>query len=341
MDKTYKSKNLKLAAILILIFVALLAALIFLEENFTDKPEASKTPENTGTNFSQSQDETGTAQNETGGTETLDPAETVPKVTFSPAKDVTDGETMQVHFINLGDADSILVKCGKYNMLIDAGESSDGKKVLKYLQNEGVETIHYLIATHPDQDHIGGMDTVIENINVENFYMSGFVKDSKHYENLLDALKEKNLEMKVPEPGIRTEEFDLGQANCSILAPLKSYSQSASNNSSIVLRVAFGEKVFLFMGDVESDAEYDILARYSGLEADVVKIAHHGRSDATGEAFVNAVDPKYAVITCKEGNESQSVIERLENSVATTYVLGKTGDIVFSTDGKRINININ
>jgi len=259
-------------------------------------------------------------------------------VTFAPIDTNTNGETLSVHFINVGEADSIFVTVGGINMLIDAGESNDGKTVVQYLQNLGVETIHYLIATHPDQDHIGGMDSVIGRIKTEKIYINNFYKESKHYENLMESITKNNLEVINPKANTSDYIFSVGAAKCQIIAPLREYVKSDSNNSSIVIRMTFGEKIFLFMGDAEKEAEADILSKYPNLEADVVKIAHHGRSDSTSAAFVERVKPKYAVIPCEEQNITSSVIKRLENAGTETYVLGRDGNKVFTTDGKNIEI---
>lgn len=266
-------------------------------------------------------------------------ASPVQQVTFPPTRPVEGNGTLEVHFINVGEADAILVRTGDANMLIDAGESSAGKAVAQYLQNLNIDTLEYLIATHPDQDHIGGMDTVVKRFAVRNFYMTEFVKDSKHYVNLMEALAEQNLVRTVPRPGADNDSFMLGQARCQILAPLAEYEKSGSNNSSIVIRMTFGETVFLFMGDTEKESEEDILARYPDLRADVLKVAHHGRSGSTRKDFVKRVKPSWSVIPCEKENITQSVVTRLEESGSKVYVLGRDGTIVCKTDGNTISFD--
>lgn len=224
---------------------------------------------------------------------------------FAPEPDVptvTEGE-LQVHFLDVGQADSVLVMSGEDVMLIDTGDLDDSytNKIISYLRTYGIEEIDYLILTHPDSDHIGGAPEIFDNFVIKNCIMPDFVKTTKIYESTLDAIEaEEGLNLIAAEPGYR---FTVGEAECKVLAPLDDYSDA--NEASVVIKLVFGERSVLFTGDAEKESEGAMVSRYSqtDLKADVLKSGHHGSSTSSTEAFLRLVAPKYAVISCGEGNK--------------------------------------
>ena len=345
MLKNIKRKNFLISSGLALIFIALvLTVIVVINANEDDIHDVTNNTTN-NTAISQTNavsDDLTVTQTQTSSqihTMTLDSLSdsntNLNKTTFAPPPVKAGDETLEVHFIDVGEADAILVMTDGYNMLIDAGESETENDLAKYLQNLGIDTIHYLIATHPDRDHIGGMEHIIKNFKIREFYMNDTYKDSKLYDNLISAVRRKGLVINVPRPGIENDKFDLGQAHCQILAPLAKYSSSESNNSSIVIRMTFGEKVFLFAADAEKLATEDIIERYEDLKADVLKVPHHGRSSVTKD-FITSVTPKYSVITCLKENIKNSTIKKLQNVGSEIYVTGVDGNIVCVTDGYTI-----
>ena len=163
---------------------------------------------------------------------------------------IPEGE-LQVYFIDVGNADSILIRQGEVNALIDAGERGDGDDILSYLSAQGVKKLDLVIATHPHADHIGGMAEVINAISIDKFVMSFMPEDetptTATYLNMLTALDEKSIPVEEAKPGAR---YPLGTAQLTVLAPL--FESNEANNVSVVTRLTFGERSFLFMGDAET-----------------------------------------------------------------------------------------
>lgn len=213
--------------------------------------------------------------------------------------DAKDSETglLEVHFIDVGQGDSTLLICDGEAMLIDAGNNDQGTKIQNYLTKQGVKKLKYMIGTHPDADHIGGMDVVLYKFDCDTILMPSEAKDTATYRDVIDNMKNKGYQNTLPQVG---KEYTLGEAVFTILSPEKEYDNS--NDNSIAIRVLYGKKSFLFTGDGEEEAEEDMLRSGLVLKADVYKAGHHGSRTASSEKFMKTVSPKYAVISCKEGN---------------------------------------
>ena len=260
---------------------------------------------------------------------------------FSSTPVTPEGE-LQVYFIDVGNADSILIRQGEVNALIDAGERGDGDDVLAYLNAQGVDKLDLVIATHPHADHIGGMADVINGITIDTFVMSFMPEDetptSATYLNMLTALDEKNVTVEEAEPGA---EYALGTARLMVLAPLSESNEA--NNISVVTRLTFGERSFLFMGDAEKDVEEELLLSGRTLSADVLKVGHHGSNTSSSQAFLSAVAPDYAIVPCGVGNSYDhphaEVLSRLTKLGVTIYRADVHGHIAIVTDGKNLDIS--
>ena len=207
------------------------------------------------------------------------------KVTLAP------GDTLQIYFFDVGQADSILLTSDGETMLIDAGNNEDGDRLVEKIKELGITTINYVIGTHPHEDHIGGLDNIIQNFEIENVYMPKIQTNTKTFEDVLDALQEKNLKVTSPEVGTI---FAVGKANCEIMQCGTGTSEEKNNLnlSSIVIRTTFGEQSFLFMGDSEVENEE---AR-TWPQTNVLKVAHHGSKTSSTDAFLECVKPKMAFI---------------------------------------------
>lgn len=204
---------------------------------------------------------------------------------------------MQVHFIDVGQGDATLITCDDEAMLIDAGDNSKGTTVQLYLKKQGIKKLKYLILTHPDADHIGGADVVVNKFDIDTVFMSDYIKDNKTYNELISALDYKHLEWSTPGIG---NSYTLGSAEFTIIAPNTIYSDP--NNSSIGLVLRNGEDTFLFTGDAEEEAEYDILANGLDIDCDVYKAGHHGSKTSNTKELLEAASPSYIVISCAEDN---------------------------------------
>ncbi|MCR4851100.1 MAG: MBL fold metallo-hydrolase [Lachnospiraceae bacterium] len=245
------------------------------------------------------------------------------------------GKIMEVHFIDVGQADSTLIKLGDHAMLIDCGTDDVGTKVQYYLKNHGVDKLDYLILTHPDSDHIGGADVIITKFDIDTVFMSSFTKDNNWYEDLINALDYRKYGWNTPEVGSR---YDLGDASFTIVAPNRVYTDP--NNSSIALVLQYGDTRFLFTGDASEDAEADIVQNGLDISADVYKMGHHGSRSASAEDFLAKVDPKYVVISCSNGNDyghpHEEALDRLKKYDPEIYRTDEQGTIIAYSDGKEV-----
>ncbi|WP_253200400.1 ComEC/Rec2 family competence protein [Clostridium sp. CF012] len=246
---------------------------------------------------------------------------------------------LKVHYIDVGQADSILIQQGNENMLIDAGNNADDKLVVDYLKKQGVKKIDVLIGTHLDEDHIGGLDTVIKTFNIGKIYMPKVTKTTDTFKDVVLAIKSKNMKVSVPKVG---ETFKIGTSECTILAP-NAEAYDNSNNYSIVTKLKYGNTSFIFMGDAEEISEGQILQKQLDISADVIKIGHHGSKTSTGQKFLEEVNPKYAVISCGKGNSyghpQQSTMSLLKSKNIPVYRTDEAGTIVATSDGKTITFD--
>ena len=250
---------------------------------------------------------------------------------------------LSVTVIDCGNADSIFVRtAGGKTMLIDAGESDDFEKIDEFLQSAGVEKIDVLVATHPHNDHIGSMANVVKSYDIGEMYLPRVTHDTKTYEKMAKAVLEKGVTVHAAKGGAGAT-IDLGSdVTLTILAPL-SDEYSDLNDYSIVLRLEYGDTVFLFTGDIESKAEKELLSAYPELLAcDVLKVPHHGSDTSTSEAFLAAAHPTYAAITCEYasdyGHPSEEVTDRLTEHGVTYYRCDENGNIAFYSDGSQIQV---
>lgn len=249
------------------------------------------------------------------------------------------GGKLKVSFIDVGQGDSILIQTpsGK-NLLIDGGKTDATTTVENYLRSSGVTSLD-IIGTHPDSDHIGSLDSVVKDFTVNNVYMPNVINTSYTYEDLLNAIKAKGLTTTAAKAGLT---IDLGSGiEAKFIAPVKG-SYTELNNYSAVLKVTYGSNSFLLTGDAETESEADMIASGADLQSTVLKVGHHGSSSSTSEAFLNAVKPKYAVISVGEnsyGHPTAETLTRLNNHGVQIYRTDKSGTIVAESDGTNITFN--
>ncbi|MBQ8541686.1 MAG: MBL fold metallo-hydrolase [Clostridia bacterium] len=240
---------------------------------------------------------------------------------------------LSVHFVDVGQADCqvILLPDNKV-MMIDAGNNDDATLVCDYLDNLGIEKIDYLVGTHPHEDHIGSLDTVINNYEVENVYMPDAEADNKTYRDVKKALSSKNLGVTLTSAG--TTIYSDEDLKIEAVAPVYYYDEL--NNSSIVIHLTYKDASFLFTGDAEEESENDI---NGDISADVLSVGHHGSSTSTSDYFLERVDPMYAVISCGANNDyghpHWETLEKLENDDITIYRTDRDGTLICTTKGAK------
>lgn len=253
----------------------------------------------------------------------------------------TDGSKLVVSYIDVGQGDATLVSKGDFRMLIDAGKNEKGDMVVQYLKDAGVDKLDLLVGTHPDSDHIGGLDCVIDEIAVETLYMPKAQKDTKTYKDVLASMKKKNLSMDMPEVGKEYTYDD--NVRLRFLSPAKKYPDA--NDNSLVIQLAYGKTRFLFMGDAEETAEKDILAAGYDLECDVLKLGHHGSYTATSLDFLRKADPVYGVISCGKdnsyGHPHAETLAKLEDEDVQVYRTDQMGTVSAVSDGTNVTLSTN
>jgi DNA internalization-related competence protein ComEC/Rec2 len=262
----------------------------------------------------------------------------------SPPQDSTPADAtgvLQVSFLDVGQADSILIKLpGGKTMLIDAGNNDDGKTVVNFLKSQGVKNLDVLVGTHPHEDHIGGMDDVIEAFDIEKIYMPKVTTTTRTFKDVLRAAEKKNLKITAARGGMSIPLEEGLQAD--ILAPNSSRYEEL-NNYSVVIKITYKDTSFLFTGDAEKLSEQEMLDKHYDLRADVLKVAHHGSSSGTSEEFLSAVSPEYAVISVGKNNDyghpHRETMRRLAAHGVKVYTTAENGNLLFSSDGKRIKIS--
>ena len=248
---------------------------------------------------------------------------------------------LTVYFIDVGQGDCILVNVNGYNLLIDSGPSSARKSLLGYLDKLSISKFDYVIATHPHEDHIGGMDEVLENFDVKSFYAPKVAHTTKTYENMLKAVKNEGLKIQQIKEGTK---IDLGKdTEVQVYSPVKSQYEEL-NNYSPVMKISYGQNSFMFTGDAESLVEKEILNENKDLKADVLKLGHHGSHSSTSEEFLKAVNPSIAVVSCakdnKYGHPHKETMSNLKKAGITVYETFRDGDITISSNGKKLDVKL-
>jgi competence protein ComEC len=256
-----------------------------------------------------------------------------------PAHTTVAPNGLVVHYLDVGQGDSEILQCGNQTMLIDAGTNESTNTLIQDIKGLGITRFDIVVATHPHEDHIGGMDAVINQFDIGTVYMPDVTANTVTFSDVLKAIKNKNLIPVHPTPGMV---FNLGNARCTVLAP-NSATYTDLNNYSIVIKVVFGSNSFLFTGDAQTQSEQEMLARGYNLQADVLKVGHHGSDTATSPAFLAAVKPKYAVIEVGAGNDyghpHAITLQKLAAAGVTVYRTDLNGNVTITSDGSNISIS--
>ncbi|WIV21208.1 MBL fold metallo-hydrolase [Paenibacillus polygoni] len=296
------------------------------EETVNDKEQSSSSTTLT--------EEDTTTKKETTKTETTTPTQAVKPTSTTPSGKLT------VHYIDVGQGASQLIQTpsGK-TMLIDGGNNDDEQRMVSYLNKQGVKKVDVLIGTHPDADHIGGLDAVVDSFDIGKIYMPKVSSNTKTYESLLTSIKNKSLKVTTAKAGIN---IDLdNEIDIKMIAPVKTYDDK--NEMSAVVKLTYGNNSFLFTGDAESGSESDMINSGVNLKSDVLLVGHHGSNSSTSQTFLNAVDPTYAVIQVGNnsyGHPTDNILNRLNSKNIKIYRNDLQGTIIFTSDGTNIKPSV-
>lgn len=254
---------------------------------------------------------------------------------------IAEGD-IAVHFIDVGQGDSIFIESGGETMLIDCGESSETDKVISYLEELNVEKLDYVIATHPHSDHMGGMYKIIDEFDIDKVMIphldSSDTPTTRYFEKFLDSCNSKNITLSYARKG---NVIHLGSSEAEVIAPC-SDDYSNVNNYSVGIFLMHGKTSFILTGDAEKLAEDEMIESGSLRHADVYKAGHHGSDTSGSQDFMDIISPDYAVISCGAGNSyghpCESTLERLSQFTDKIYRTDLCGTIVFVSDGENITV---
>lgn len=244
-----------------------------------------------------------------------------------------EAANFEMHFIDVGQALSVLVCCdGKY-MLYDGGNVGDNRLVVSYILNHGIEELEYVFDSHSDEDHVGGLAGVLASIPANHVYAPVKTAESKCFKDFVKYTEQQGLQVEIPTVG---QTWQLGSARIELLGPIKQYKDP--NDTSLVLRIDYQDTSFLLTGDMERNAEKDLVESGANLKADVLQAGHHGSETSSSYLLLQAVMPEFVFISCGENNKyghpHEAALSRLRDAGADVYRTDLMGSITVSSNGR-------
>ncbi len=254
------------------------------------------------------------------------------------SSDLPENSRFEVHYIDVGQADSALVICDGETMMIDGGNKADSDVVAAYLKKQDISTLDYVVCSHAHEDHVGGLSGALSVTEAKHVYAPETEATSKAYTNFKKKVSDQGLEIENPQAG---DSVLLGSSTVEFLGPIDEDGKD-TNSTSIVLKITYGETSFLFTGDAERDEEEEILDSGADLKSTVLKVGHHGSDTSTSYPFLREIMPQYAVISVGKdnsyGHPTDNTLSRLEDAGAQIYRTDLNGDIIMKSDGKNITV---
>ena len=266
-------------------------------------------------------------------------ADVLPNPAVSETQNSGDlsSDSFKMHFLDVGQALSVLVECDGQYMLYDGGNVDDGSMVVAYLQNQGVEELQYVFCSHAHEDHVGGLAAALAYFPANHVYSPVTEASTTCFKNFVKYTQQQGLQVEVPAVGAV---WQLGSATVTQLGPVGQYSDT--NDTSIVLRIDYGATSFLLTGDMEATAERDLVNSGANLNVDVLQVGHHGSSTSTSYVFLNAVLPEMGIISCgvnnKYGHPHEETLSILRDADVDVYRTDLLGTIVIGSDGQNYTI---
>ncbi len=264
---------------------------------------------------------------------------TASKPTQATSAEIPEDSSFEVHFIDVGQADSALILCDGMAMLIDGGNVEDSSLIYTYLKNHEINHLDYIVCTHAHEDHVGGLAGALNYATVDVAYCPVESYDSEAFNSFKKYLEKQGVSISVPSAG---DAFALGSASVTVLGPINPSDEP--NNTSIVLRVVYGSTSFLFTGDAEREEEQDILDAGYSLSSTVLKVGHHGSENSTTYPFLREVMPQYAVISVgadnSYGHPTEETLSRLRDASVTVFRTDMQGSIICTSDGKTVSFGV-
>ncbi len=254
---------------------------------------------------------------------------------FKTDKEEKQFPNLEVEFIDVGQAESILIRNEEHNILIDAGNNKDGKLLVKYFKNMNIKKFDYIIGTHPHEDHIGGLDNIIKAFDVEHILMPDVTTNTKSFEEVLESIENKNMKLEIPKID---DSFKVGELLFTVI--YIGNNEEDLNASSIILRMDYKNSSYLFTGDTTSEVEETLLEK--NIDVKVFKASHHGSTYSNSYEFLERVTPEYAVVSCGKDNDYYyphiKAINRIKKHTKNIYITAEKGTIIFKDDGNNIEV---
>ena len=255
---------------------------------------------------------------------------------------LSEGSSLEIHFFDVGEADAALVACDGHYMLIDGGNPSDSSFLYSFLKQNQIEYLDYIICSHAHTDHVGGLAGALNYASVGTVFSPVLNYESRAFNSLLKYLSQQNNEITIPTAG---DSFPFGPATVSFLGPVNmALAQTNENNSSLIVKIEYGETSFLFTGDAEAEEERSLVDANIDLGSTLLKVAHHGSYTSSTEEFMSAVNPDYAIISVGKDNEyghpHDTALARIAQYCPVIYRTDMNGEIICVSDGTALAFSL-